>query len=434
MELILETQHQENGTPVITADGVTMAFTPAIDEDYWRYRVRLSDKQAVVGFPKFSTIGIGFAKERDWNTNLPYHCPVEDIFKHIKHNKGSRKISDIDVRRAIQMIQDAAMKDRNDERRAMAKLEIPIGDPVAVRALDDALRAMGRGVLEHDTLFADRAALRTERAGLIASLDASKIEVDSLLHDLGVARARRDAVIAELEQAQIDRDERLTLEESSELAKIVDAERAENARLQAEVERLRSLAADRDWAADDDEVEAILEPINPADVAAIAAIGSIPASAGTELVPWEGEAAEPAPVAPPPLSDGGHVFMTLLLRLGVPTKDGRTLASMGAYALRELRHGVPLMKLVDPTSPHKVSDVVGRIMAVVRDADDVYAIGLAEPELAVGLNTGALCLGADLEADPKLADAERPGRGMEFTGARIIGAHVREADKFAWQM
>ena len=69
MELKLERQGQEDKTPVFGAKGRGVAMiTPPIDEDYWAYRVRLSDTQSIVGFPKFGTVGIGFAVEEDWNT------------------------------------------------------------------------------------------------------------------------------------------------------------------------------------------------------------------------------------------------------------------------------------------------------------------------------------------------------------------------------
>ena len=104
MTLVLETKDQENRTPVIGG----LMLTPALDEDYWLFRVRLSDAQAVVGFPKFGTIGVGFAVEEDWNTNLPYTCSAEEIAKHIGHNKGDDAISDADVLAAIELVRDAA--------------------------------------------------------------------------------------------------------------------------------------------------------------------------------------------------------------------------------------------------------------------------------------------------------------------------------------
>lgn len=110
-ELKLERRHQEDESQVF-GDGAIMT-TPDLDEDYWAYRVRLTDTQAVLGFPKFFTIGIGFAVEdNDWNTNLPYTCDTEKIFKHIKKNKGDAAISNADVREAIRLIQEGVREDR----------------------------------------------------------------------------------------------------------------------------------------------------------------------------------------------------------------------------------------------------------------------------------------------------------------------------------
>lgn len=87
--------------------GMGVLVTPAIDEDYWLFRVAVSDKQAIIGFSKFGTLGIGFQHEEDWNTNLPYNCGVSQIYDHIKHNKGDSKISKSRCIKAIQMIIDA---------------------------------------------------------------------------------------------------------------------------------------------------------------------------------------------------------------------------------------------------------------------------------------------------------------------------------------
>lgn len=103
-QLTLEIKGQENKTPVI---GRAM-ITPPIDESYWQFRVRLTDTQAIVGFPKFATIGIGFAVEEDWNTNLPYTCGTEEIYEHIAHNAGDSSITREDCVAAIAMIQEAA--------------------------------------------------------------------------------------------------------------------------------------------------------------------------------------------------------------------------------------------------------------------------------------------------------------------------------------
>jgi hypothetical protein len=107
-ELVLERRDQENKTPHI---GRAM-LTPPVGEDYWAYRVRVGDGQAIVAFPKFMTIGVGFAKEEDWNTNLPWTTAAKEIFDHISHNKGDDSITDADCVRAIEMIQAAIEQDR----------------------------------------------------------------------------------------------------------------------------------------------------------------------------------------------------------------------------------------------------------------------------------------------------------------------------------
>lgn len=111
-ELVLERKAQQNKTPVFgDGAGAVAMLTPKLGEDYWAYRVMLGDKQAVVGFPKFMTIGVGFAVEEDWNTNFPYTCSTDEIFEHIKHNKGDEAIADEDVREAIRLIQAAVVED-----------------------------------------------------------------------------------------------------------------------------------------------------------------------------------------------------------------------------------------------------------------------------------------------------------------------------------
>lgn len=108
MELVLETKAQADKSAV--APGIML--TPRIGGTYWAYRVRLTERQALLGFPKFGTIGIGFDQEEDWNANLPYGMDTEQVFQHIKHNKGDDSIADDDVREAIRMIQAAATEDR----------------------------------------------------------------------------------------------------------------------------------------------------------------------------------------------------------------------------------------------------------------------------------------------------------------------------------
>jgi len=108
-DLVLEIRNQPNTTAVIGS----IMLTPPINEDYWAYRVRVADGQAVVGFPKFSTVGIGFAIEDDWNTNLPYSCDAEEIYEHIEHNRGDEAITREVCVAAIRLIQEAVRRDRS---------------------------------------------------------------------------------------------------------------------------------------------------------------------------------------------------------------------------------------------------------------------------------------------------------------------------------
>lgn len=112
--LTLERKSQRDETPVLDglAGGSKLLLTPKIGPDYWRYRVMVSDRQAVIGFPKFMTIGIGFAVEgADWNTNLPYACGADAIYRHIEANKGDDAISEETCVAAIRLIQDAVRED-----------------------------------------------------------------------------------------------------------------------------------------------------------------------------------------------------------------------------------------------------------------------------------------------------------------------------------
>lgn len=90
-------------------------ITPPIGGDNdWLFRVDVGHGQAVVGFLKFLTIGIGFQVEDDWNTNLPYRCEAEKIYEHIKKNKTDGPTEE-DCIEAIRMIQDAVRKLRGPE-------------------------------------------------------------------------------------------------------------------------------------------------------------------------------------------------------------------------------------------------------------------------------------------------------------------------------
>src|SRR5258707_9591791 len=105
MQVEINTTFVEANTDIKLGEGAAIMITPPLDEDYWLFRVKLAEDQAIVGFPKFGTVGIGFAQEEDWNTNLPYTCNTQQIYDHIKHNKAHDEITDEDCLEAIRLIQ-----------------------------------------------------------------------------------------------------------------------------------------------------------------------------------------------------------------------------------------------------------------------------------------------------------------------------------------
>lgn len=107
-DYVLERRDQADFTPLVGR----LMITPRIDDEYWTYRVRLTERQAILGFPKFLTIGIGFAVEDDWNTNLPYTSGTEEIYDHISHNAGDPAITRQACLEAIRLVQAAAAADR----------------------------------------------------------------------------------------------------------------------------------------------------------------------------------------------------------------------------------------------------------------------------------------------------------------------------------
>lgn len=94
---------------VVNIGANQVAVTPPIGEDYWLARVKLLRGQAIVCFPKFFTVGCGFAQETDWNTNLPLRTEAKKIFAHIKHNKKFSAIKDADCIEAIELLQKAVL-------------------------------------------------------------------------------------------------------------------------------------------------------------------------------------------------------------------------------------------------------------------------------------------------------------------------------------
>jgi hypothetical protein len=110
----LQVELNQNSRAVVAAHSQSVSdsimITPPIDEGFWLARVKVSDKQAIVCFPKFLTIGCGFQFEDDWNTNLPLAGEAKDIFRHIKHNKGDDTIPDSRCIEAIELLQAECKK------------------------------------------------------------------------------------------------------------------------------------------------------------------------------------------------------------------------------------------------------------------------------------------------------------------------------------
>lgn len=111
MDLQLQVNSDDIQDPCVFKSGnnLLMVTPPVGDEDYWLFKVMVSDKQSIVGFPKFMQIGIGFQQEEDWNSNLPSTTSAEDIFDHISHNKGDDSIPDERCIAAIELIRSAAV-------------------------------------------------------------------------------------------------------------------------------------------------------------------------------------------------------------------------------------------------------------------------------------------------------------------------------------
>ena len=105
-QLVLEKREQKDRTPTSQLGNYILMITPPVSKSYWIYRVHLSQDQYILGFPKFGVIGIGFALEEDWNTNLPSNCTAEEITDHIFHNHKYSEITKDQVIKAIRMIQE----------------------------------------------------------------------------------------------------------------------------------------------------------------------------------------------------------------------------------------------------------------------------------------------------------------------------------------
>lgn len=101
---------KKENTEVITPSGGIISFTPSINKDYWAFRVKLHKDQSIVAFPKCFTLGVGFAQESNWNTNLPYTTETETLYNHIKENKKYKAITKEKCIEAINLIKEVCEK------------------------------------------------------------------------------------------------------------------------------------------------------------------------------------------------------------------------------------------------------------------------------------------------------------------------------------
>ena len=109
----IEIKEQADKTFVLTGRIGSVMLTPDLGEGYWKYRVHLFKDQYLLAFPKFGTIGIGFAiEDEDWNTNLPYTSSSESIASHIIHHHKYPEITKSMVIEAIELLQKTISEER----------------------------------------------------------------------------------------------------------------------------------------------------------------------------------------------------------------------------------------------------------------------------------------------------------------------------------
>ena len=106
----------EPSKDAINTGKVLIMFTPDISEDYWLMRVVLYKDQSIVAFPKFGLIGVGFAQESSWNTNLPYQVEAERLYKHIRRNKKYRAITKQTCLEGLKLLQEACKKYEEEQK------------------------------------------------------------------------------------------------------------------------------------------------------------------------------------------------------------------------------------------------------------------------------------------------------------------------------
>lgn len=192
--------------------GVTIAITPPLSEDYWALRVQVSENQAIVGFPKFSTIGIGFQHEdKDWNTNLPFSSAAQKTFDHIKHNRRDAKKSA--CLEAIRLIQNAVftLKMVDDEHLQRSRM------------LLDESEAIESGKINKDTLTARLKGI-AYRAENCTALGLRSV-AGELLGDIGkeIFSSQHDGLVKDIFKtiSSID-DKKFNSNEDGEVARIIN--------------------------------------------------------------------------------------------------------------------------------------------------------------------------------------------------------------------
>lgn len=108
-KLDIASGHKKDENVIALPSGAKVFAFPHGGAGNWAFRVMVSRTQAIIGFSKFFTIGIGFMNETDWNTNLPCSCDAMEILDHIRVNKGEH-ISDQRCLEAIELVREAGAK------------------------------------------------------------------------------------------------------------------------------------------------------------------------------------------------------------------------------------------------------------------------------------------------------------------------------------
>ena len=120
-----------------------------------------------------------------------------------------------------------------------------------------------------------------------------------------------------------------------------------------------------------------------------------------------------------------HPFVSPLLVLGQPTRDGRMLAADGSFTLYDQE--VPVASTLGVLSPLLPPEGVWGIVAgVFRRGHVLFAVGAADYQVALGLNEESLRLAADLDAMMLKADMS------VIKQAVIRGARVVNPEQWAW--